>query len=203
MFYLTTVTSDVRVSACHLSSKKNAKLQAEAALFSHVEGSFDPSHGYILAVARILHVAPRGVLEDSSGSDGSVLFRVKYAAAVFRPFAGEVIDALVSRVDAHGFKAALGVVDVEVPLHPHVPRCYRHVEGGAPGALGGDALVVHDGKSRRAPVHAGAKVRLRIVSVELKPAGNGVTCVGSMRALRHGGSKVLEDTDFLGVLQPV
>jgi len=133
-------------------------------------------------VVHTLHVDASGIVDES---DGSVSFKATFVAVVFRPFAGEIVDAVVGEVRPDGFTASFGPVEVEVRLEA-MSRCYRYDEDSLKAAA----------PSPRADVRIGANVRLRIVSFSLKPGVSGVTCVGSMKTLC--GSSLVE-CDYLGV----
>jgi DNA-directed RNA polymerase II subunit RPB7 len=42
-------------------------------------------------------------------------------AVVFRPFKGEVLDAVVTTVNKMGFFAEVGPLQVREACHPHIP----------------------------------------------------------------------------------
>jgi DNA-directed RNA polymerase II subunit RPB7 len=183
MYYLATMIRAVAVPASFLKSASTRVEHVNRVLPSEVQGTFCPIHGYVYMVVHTLHVDASGIVDES---DGSVSFKATFVAVVFRPFAGEIVDAVVGEVRPDGFTASFGPVEVEVGLEAHMPRCYLyHVDSLKAAAT-----------SPRADVRIGANVRLRIVSFALKPGVTGVTCVGSMKALR---GRSLVECDYLGV----
>ena len=60
-----------------------------------MEGTCSGRYGFIIAVTDIEHMGSGKVQEGT----GAVLFPIKFKAIVFRPFKGEIVDALVSQVN--------------------------------------------------------------------------------------------------------
>lgn len=85
-------------------------------LTQEVEGTFAGRHGFIVTVLKIQQPLPSGQL-DESDSTGSAIFPLCYKAIVFRPFKGEVLDAIVFRVVQHGFFCETGPLTVFVSHH--------------------------------------------------------------------------------------
>nr|VZI08214.1 unnamed protein product [Spirometra erinaceieuropaei] len=67
----------------------------KAKLFSDVEGTCSGKCGFIIAVTSIEHIGA-GILLPGRGF---VQYHIVYRAIVFRPFKGEVIDAIVTQVN--------------------------------------------------------------------------------------------------------
>ncbi len=65
-------------------------------------------HGFIIAVTNIEHIGP-GLLLPSRGF---VQYQIIYRAIVFRPFKGEVIDAIVTQVNKVGVFAEAGPLTI-------------------------------------------------------------------------------------------
>ncbi|VDN12545.1 unnamed protein product, partial [Dibothriocephalus latus] len=65
----------------------------KAKLFSDVEGTCSGKCGFIIAVTSIEHIGA-GILLPGRGF---VQYHIVYRAIVFRPFKGEVIDAIVTQ----------------------------------------------------------------------------------------------------------
>jgi DNA-directed RNA polymerase II subunit RPB7 len=68
---------------------------------------------YFLQVTSIATVG-LGKINDGTGM---VTFPVAYRAIVFRPFKGEVVDAVVTQVNKMGFMAEVGPLQVFVSKH--------------------------------------------------------------------------------------
>ena len=63
-------------------------------LFSEVEGTCTGKYGFVIAVTTIDTIGS-GLIQPGAGF---VVYPVKYKAIVFRPFKGEVLDAVVTQV---------------------------------------------------------------------------------------------------------
>ena len=63
-------------------------------LFSEVEGTCTGKYGFVIAVTTIDNIGA-GLIQPGQGF---VVYPVKYKAIVFRPFKGEVLDAVVTQV---------------------------------------------------------------------------------------------------------
>lgn len=79
-----------------------------------VEGIFAGRYGYIVAVLQVIDPIPEGELDHTSGF---AVFNLRYRALVFRPFKGEVLDSVVTKVVQHGFFAESGPLTVFVSHH--------------------------------------------------------------------------------------
>ena len=64
-------------------------------LFTEVEGTCTGKHGFVIAVTTIDNIG-LGAIQPGRGF---ALYPVKYKAIVFRPFKGEVTDAVVTQVN--------------------------------------------------------------------------------------------------------
>merc|ERR1719245_423349 len=62
-------------------------------LFSEVEGTCTGKYGFVIAVTTIDTIGA-GLIQPGQGF---VVYPVKYKAIVFRPFKGEVLDAVVTQ----------------------------------------------------------------------------------------------------------
>lgn len=83
-------------------------------LVLEVEGTFEGRYGFIVAVLHVQEDFPPGELEDGTGF---AVFPVQYQAVVFRPFKGEVMDTVVSRLTKFGFFAEAGPLTIFVSHH--------------------------------------------------------------------------------------
>lgn len=83
-------------------------------LMLEVEGTFAGRYGFVIAVLQVMDPIPVGELDDSTGY---AVFPLKYQAVVFRPFKGEVLDSVVTKVTIHGFFAECGPLTVFVSHH--------------------------------------------------------------------------------------
>nr|GMC84846.1 DNA-directed RNA polymerase ii subunit rpb7 [Ipomoea batatas] len=82
-------------------------------LMKDVEGTCSGRHGFIVAITGIESVG-KGLIRDGTGF---VTFPVKYQCVVFRPFKGEILEAVVTMVNKMGFFAEAGPVQIFVSNH--------------------------------------------------------------------------------------
>ncbi|RUP46811.1 RNA polymerase Rpb7 [Jimgerdemannia flammicorona] len=82
-------------------------------LHSDVEGTCSGRFGYIITVVALQNIGRGKVLPGS----GLAEFNVKYQAIVFKPYKGEVVDAVVTTVNKMGFFADVGPLQVFVSQH--------------------------------------------------------------------------------------
>jgi DNA-directed RNA polymerase II subunit RPB7 len=84
-------------------------------LLADVEGTCTGQFGYIICVmdGMKIDVGKGRVIPGS----GAAEFDVKYRAIVWRPFKGEVVDAIVTNVNKMGFFADVGPLSVFVSSH--------------------------------------------------------------------------------------
>lgn len=64
-------------------------------MYTEVEGTCTGKYGFVIAVTTIDNIGA-GVIQPGVGF---VVYPVKYKAIVFRPFKGEVLDAVVTQVN--------------------------------------------------------------------------------------------------------
>ncbi|CAD1479107.1 unnamed protein product, partial [Heterotrigona itama] len=64
-------------------------------LYTEVEGTCTGKYGFVVAVTTIDNIGA-GIIQPGQGF---VVYPVKYKAIVFRPFKGEVLDAIVTQVN--------------------------------------------------------------------------------------------------------
>lgn len=64
-------------------------------LYTEVEGTSSGKYGFVIAVTTIDSIGS-GVIQPGQGF---VVYPVKYKAIVFRPFKGEVLDAVVTQIN--------------------------------------------------------------------------------------------------------
>ncbi|EYU34942.1 hypothetical protein MIMGU_mgv1a020255mg, partial [Erythranthe guttata] len=74
---------------------------------------FRPTHGFIVAITGVESIG-KGLIRDGTGF---VTFPVKYQCVVFRPFKGEILEAVVTMVNKMGFFAEAGPVQIFVSNH--------------------------------------------------------------------------------------
>lgn len=82
-------------------------------LFTEVEGTCTGKYGFVIAVTTIDNIGA-GMIQPSRGF---VVYPVKYKAIVFRPFKGEVLDAVVTQVNKVGLFTEIGPLSCFISRH--------------------------------------------------------------------------------------
>ncbi|CAG9565606.1 unnamed protein product [Danaus chrysippus] len=83
-------------------------------LYTEVEGTCTGKYGFVIAVTTIDSIGA-GLIQPGQGF---VVYPVKYKAIVFRPFKGEVLDAIVTQVNKS--------IPTDMEFCPNVnPPCYK------------------------------------------------------------------------------
>ncbi len=82
-------------------------------LFSEVEGTCTGKYGFVIAVTTIDKIGAGTILPGQ----GFVVYPVNYTAIVFRPFKGEVVDAVVTQVNKVGMFAEIGPLSCFISHH--------------------------------------------------------------------------------------
>lgn len=70
-------------------------MPADTGAFTQVEGTCSGTYGFMLMVTEIMGIGQGKIREGT----GSATFHVEYTCLVFRPFKGEVLDAVVASVN--------------------------------------------------------------------------------------------------------
>ncbi|CAF0766216.1 unnamed protein product [Brachionus calyciflorus] len=82
-------------------------------LLNEVEGTCSGKYGFIIAITTIDTIGT-GMIQPGRGY---VIYPVEYKAIVFRPFKGEVLDAVVSQVNKIGLRCEIGPLECFVSRH--------------------------------------------------------------------------------------
>jgi DNA-directed RNA polymerase II subunit RPB7 len=87
-------------------------------LLQDVEGTCTGQYGYIICILDIdlpdkVQISPGKIIPGN----GLAEFEVKYSAIIFKPYKGEVVDAIVVNVNKMGFFAEVGPLTVFVSSH--------------------------------------------------------------------------------------
>lgn len=100
-------------------------------LFIEVEGTCTGKHGFVIAVTTIDNIGA-GIIQPGQGY---VVYPVKYKAIVFRPFKGQVLDAVVTQVNKVGLFTEIGPLSCFISRHSipsdmqfdpnSTPHCYK------------------------------------------------------------------------------
>lgn len=78
-----------------------------------MEGTCTGKYGFVIAVTTIDQIGS-GVIQPGQGF---VVYPVKYKAIVFRPFKGEVLDAVVKQINKVGMFAEIGPLSCFISHH--------------------------------------------------------------------------------------
>ncbi|KAI7740717.1 hypothetical protein M8C21_023528, partial [Ambrosia artemisiifolia] len=111
MFFHIVLERNMQLHPRHFGRDLREKLVSK--LMKDVEGTCSGRHGFVVAITGIENVG-KGLIRDGTGF---VTFPVKYQCVVFRPFKGEILEAVVSMVNKMGFFAEAGPVQIFVSNH--------------------------------------------------------------------------------------
>nr|GMD69303.1 pentatricopeptide repeat-containing protein At3g46790, chloroplastic [Ipomoea batatas] len=155
-------------------------------LMKDVEGTCSGRHGFIVAITGIESVG-KGLIRDGTGF---VTFPVKYQCVVFRPFKGEILEAVVTMVNKMGFFAEAGPVQIFVSNHL-IPDDMEFQSGDAPNYTTSDGSVKIQKDSEkwtvyRRPLGARAEAFLFLFFFGLEVLSMGEICVVSIPACHAG-----------------
>ncbi|KAJ4841849.1 hypothetical protein Tsubulata_008666, partial [Turnera subulata] len=100
-------------------------------------------HGFVVAITGIESVG-KGLIRDGTGF---ATFPVKYQCVVFRPFKGEILEAVVTMVNKMGFFPEVG--PVQIYSNP-TPSATQTVGVGNTAVSEGDGADTHFQKKKRA-----------------------------------------------------
>ncbi|CDK29227.1 unnamed protein product [Kuraishia capsulata CBS 1993] len=171
MFFLKDLSLNLTLHPSYFGPQMNQFLREK--LLTDVEGTCTGQFGYIVCVLDCMSIdVGKGKIIPT---EGSAEFEVKYRAVVWKPFKGEVVDAIVSSVNKMGFIADVGPLSVFVSTHL-IPGDMKYNPSNTPPAyMSEDQLIVK-----------GSKVRLKIVGTRTDV--NEIVAIGSIKE------------DFLGSL---
>jgi DNA-directed RNA polymerase II subunit RPB7 len=96
-------------------------------LYTSVEGTCTGKHGFVIAVTTIDNIGA-GLIQSGSGF---VTYPIKYKAIVFRPFKGEVLDAVVTQVNKVGIFTEIGPLSCFISRHS-IPADMKFDPNGNP-----------------------------------------------------------------------
>eukprot|EP00045_Choanoeca_perplexa_P003018 m.28246 g.28246 ORF g.28246 m.28246 type:complete len:172 (-) comp11818_c0_seq2:1731-2246(-) len=131
MFFTLTLHHDVLLHPKHFGPSIHEEV--EKRLRSDVESKCLGRHGFIVAVVKLQEISKGRVLY----ARGEVLFTATYTALIFRPIAGQVVDAIVTSVSKVGIFVEIGpltafisckwVHDMEYDSNAN-PPCYKSLD---------------------------------------------------------------------------
>jgi DNA-directed RNA polymerase subunit E'/Rpb7 len=120
-------------------------------LRQEVEGRCLGASGYVVTVTEVVSVGV-GRIEDATGN---AVYSIAFTAVVFKPFTGEVLDAVVSTVKETGIFASAGPLNLYISTSGMKDMAYDK------------AAAVPCFKSPRGDLKANTHIRARIVGVRV------------------------------------
>ncbi|KAI3526058.1 hypothetical protein L1887_05228 [Cichorium endivia] len=170
MFFHIVLERNMQLHPRHFGRDLREKLVSK--LMKDVEGTCSGRHGFVVAITGIENVG-KGLIRDGTGF---VTFPVKYQCVVFRPFKGEILEAVVTMVNKMGFFAEAGPVQIFVSNHL-IPDDMEFQSGDMPNYTTSDGSV---------KIQKDSEVRLKIIGTRVDATE--IFCIGTIK------------DDFLGVI---
>ncbi|XP_065205969.1 DNA-directed RNA polymerase II subunit RPB7 [Planococcus citri] len=127
-------------------------------LYTEVEGTCTGKYGFVIAVTTIDSIGSGIVLPGQ----GFVVYPVKYKAIVFRPFKGEVLDAVVTQVNKVGIFADIGPLSCFISHHS-IPADMQFCPTTNPPC--------YKSKNEDIVIHSEDEIRLKIVGTRVDASG--------------------------------
>ncbi|XP_075250210.1 DNA-directed RNA polymerase II subunit RPB7-like [Convolutriloba macropyga] len=111
MFYLMTLEHEILLHPRYFGPKLLETVRKK--LYSEVEGTCSGKYGFIVSVHNLTSIGS-GYIQPGRGF---VLYPVTYQAIVFRPFKGEVLEAVVTQVTKLGIFTEIGPMACFISKH--------------------------------------------------------------------------------------
>ncbi|GFG33738.1 hypothetical protein Cfor_05480 [Coptotermes formosanus] len=127
-------------------------------LYTEVEGTCTGKYGFVIAVTSIDNIGA-GLIQPGQGF---VVYPVKYKAIVFRPFKGEVLDAVVTQVNKVGMFAEIGPLSCFISHHS-IPADMQFCPNFNPPC--------YKSKDEDVVIQADDEIRLKIVGTRVDASG--------------------------------
>ncbi|KAF5727364.1 DNA-directed RNA polymerase II subunit RPB7 isoform X2 [Tripterygium wilfordii] len=134
MFFHIVLERNMQLHPRHFG--RNLRENIVSKLMKDVEGTCSGRHGFVVAITGIEKIG-QGLIRDGTGF---VSFPVKYQCVVFRPFKGEILEAVVTMVNKMGFFAEAGPVQIFVSNHL-IPDDMEFQPGDTPNYTTSDGSV--------------------------------------------------------------
>jgi len=164
MFFLKELQHTINLHPSNFGSKLREQL--EKRLYAEVEGSCSGRFGYIISVVDVVNVGKGKVYPGQ----GVAQYNISYRAIVFKPYKGEVVDAVITTVNKMGFFAEVGPLTIFVSTHL-IPDSFQFDPNGNPPCYIDTTLDQKLGK--------GSQVRIRIVGTRIDATQ--IFAIGSIR----------------------
>jgi len=158
MFFHMELSKELLLYPKHFGPNIQGLLQEK--LIHTVEGSCSGQYGFVVAVTDVIEIGKGRIREGG----GLATFPMRYNAIVFRPFKGEVFDAIVTVVNKLGFFAQVGPLQVFVSKHL-IPE---DMAFDSQSALPAYVSQVTDQQPQR--VMKDSEVRLRVIATRVDKA---------------------------------
>lgn len=170
MFFHIVLERNMQLHPRHFGPHLRDKLVSK--LIKDVEGTCSGRHGFVVAITGVEDIG-KGLIREGTGY---VTFPVKYQCVVFRPFKGEILEAVVTMVNKMGFFAEAGPVQIFVSNHL-IPDDMEFQSGDVPNYTTSDGSV---------KIQKESEVRLKIIGTRVDATE--IFCIGTIK------------DDFLGVI---
>ncbi|XP_006654370.2 DNA-directed RNA polymerase II subunit RPB7 [Oryza brachyantha] len=170
MFFHIVLERNMQLHPRHFGPHLRDKLVSK--LIKDVEGTCSGRHGFVVAITGVEDIG-KGLIREGTGY---VTFPVKYQCVVFRPFKGEILEAVVTMVNKMGFFAEAGPVQIFVSNHL-IPDDMEFQSGDVPNYTTSDGSV---------KIQKDSEVRLKIIGTRVDATE--IFCIGTIK------------DDFLGVI---
>ncbi|ESR38161.1 hypothetical protein WN944_028148 [Citrus x changshan-huyou] len=151
MFFHIVLERNMQLHPRHFG--RNLREHIISKLMKDVEGTCSGRHGFVVAITSVENIG-KGLIRDGTGF---VTFPVKYQCVVFRPFKGEILEAVVSMVNKMGFFAEAGPVQIFVSNHL-IPDDMEFQSGDMPNYTTSDGSV---------KIQKDSEVRLKIIGTRV------------------------------------
>ena len=173
MFYVKWLTQEIVLDPINFGPRLRSILVRQVK--DEVEGNALSNYGYVVSVLSVPNdKMVAGIIEYDTGA---VVYKVEYQALLFRPFTNEIMDTVVSQVNALGFFTFVGPLRIFVSKHSMPADLSSGYDGDR------DSWISQDGEVE---IKRGCGVRLKIIGSTVEE--NNITSIGSIK------------DDFLGLI---
>eukprot|EP00753_Platysulcus_tardus_P018587 PLAT6939.1.p2 GENE.PLAT6939.1~~PLAT6939.1.p2 ORF type:complete len:178 (+),score=64.95 PLAT6939.1:3-536(+) len=157
MFFVKSLERELLLHPTHFGPALKDTLRLK--LIEDIEGKSLGKHGFVIGIMEVRDEdIGMGFIQDATGL---ALFNVKFKAVLCRPFKNEVMDAVVTAVNEHGFFCEVG------PLQVFVHR-YRMPEDMLKGYDMEQGAWMSDDKE--VEIKKGSGVRVRVEGIVIDAA---------------------------------
>ncbi|XP_066347749.1 DNA-directed RNA polymerase II subunit RPB7-like [Miscanthus floridulus] len=163
MFFHIVLERNMQLHPRHFGPHLRDKLVSK--LIKDVEGTCSGRHGFVVAIMGVEDIG-KGLIREGTGY---VTFPVKYQCVVFRPFKGEILEAVVTMVNKMGFFAEAGLVQIFVSNHLILDDM-KFQSGDVPSYTSSDGSV---------KIQKESEVRLKIIGTRVDATE--IFCVGTIK----------------------